>query len=110
MIYVDSTKFNPVALIVPNLCAIQKYASANRLNVPQDYNDASTSKEFTDLVYNNCIKEAKSNGLIGSSLLSSIYLCSDEWTVENGLLTPAQKLKRRDITQLYKEQLDELLK
>jgi len=38
--------------------------------------------------------------------LSHIYIC-DEWTIENTLLTPTMKLKRRQIEETYRPQLEQ---
>lgn len=39
--------------------------------------------------------------------LQKMVVVSDEWSVENGVLTPSLKIKRRRITQAYKESYDD---
>ncbi len=39
--------------------------------------------------------------------LDKLVLINDEWTVDNGLLTPTLKIKRREIEKLYSENYDE---
>jgi long-chain acyl-CoA synthetase len=39
--------------------------------------------------------------------LDKVIVVCDEWTVENGLLTPTMKIKRREIEKRYSSQYDE---
>lgn len=41
---------------------------------------------------------------------TAIYLCTDVWTPDNNLVTAAFKLKRREIYDKYKTQIDKLYK
>jgi long-chain acyl-CoA synthetase len=40
--------------------------------------------------------------------LKRVILVADEFTVENGVMTPTLKLKRRVIEERYRQQIDEL--
>ena len=37
--------------------------------------------------------------------INKIVILNKEWTVENGLLTPTMKIKRKSIEKIYKEEL-----
>ena len=104
-VYADSLRPRPVALVVPVESAVRKLAAG--LGVE--------SKELAVICDNDQVKKAvlksllaqgKEAGLKPAEMLFDIYLSSEEWTVENGFVTAAQKLKRSDINKEYKEQLD----
>jgi long-subunit acyl-CoA synthetase (AMP-forming) len=42
--------------------------------------------------------------------LEKVVVIKDEWTVDNGLLTPTMKIKRREIEKKYSLQYDEWYK
>lgn len=46
--------------------------------------------------------------LLKNELPRKIYLCSEIWTTETGLLTEALKLKRRRIKDKYEEVISQL--
>jgi len=47
----------------------------------------------------------KKNGFKGMELLQSVVLTSTEWTPQNGLLTPAQKLQRKAILEKFEDEI-----
>jgi long-subunit acyl-CoA synthetase (AMP-forming) len=49
-----------------------------------------------------------SNGLTSFETVRAVYLESEPFSVENGLMTPTFKLKRQQMAQNFKKQLDEL--
>ncbi|GKS68770.1 long-chain acyl-CoA synthetase [Nitrosomonas sp. PY1] len=44
----------------------------------------------------------------GYAWIRRVVLIDEPWTVENGLLTPTQKLKRRKVMEKYREAIDQL--
>jgi long-chain acyl-CoA synthetase len=40
--------------------------------------------------------------------IKKFILINDEFTIENGMLTPTLKLKRKEITKIYKQKLENL--
>jgi len=50
----------------------------------------------------------KKNNLSGLEKIKRLYLTDDEWSVENNLLTPTLKLKRPEVNNKYKNNLDSL--
>jgi len=53
-------------------------------------------------------KEARRAGLKGFETVKRLLLTMEPFTVENGLLTPTFKVRRRDAYQKYKDELDSL--
>lgn len=56
------------------------------------------------------IATAKSQGLVGIELLCGIVFFDEEWTPENGFVTSAQKLKRREILAAVKSEVERVYK
>ncbi|KAI9296010.1 long-chain-fatty-acid-CoA ligase-like protein [Neoconidiobolus thromboides FSU 785] len=104
----DSHHNKPVALIQANLAAVKHHLSQVGKGSINDLEDISDNKDIIKEIYNSCIEEGKNAGLSGAELLSGICLSSSEWTVENGFLTGAQKIKRRALQDEYKDQLNKL--
>ena len=52
--------------------------------------------------------EATNQHLARFEKLKRVMLVPDEFTIENGALTPTMKLRRRVIETRYREQIDEL--
>lgn len=43
-------------------------------------------------------------------MIKSLYLVPDQFTVENGLMTPTFKLKRPPLQQMFQSQIDAMYK
>ncbi|CEI86030.1 hypothetical protein RMCBS344292_00477 [Rhizopus microsporus] len=108
-IYANSLLPKPVALVVPAEKAVR--ALADELDVQEkDWKSVCAHAAVKKAVYETLISKAKETGLKPAEILFDIYLCSEEWTTENGLLTAAQKVKRNDIVKMYKHDLEEMNK
>lgn len=103
-VYADPLCVRPIALVVPVENAVKKLAKelgveSNDLQVVCD--DAKVKKAVLSALQ----KQGKESDLKPAEMLFDVYLCHEEWTIDNGLLTAAQKLKRQDINKRYAEQL-----
>lgn len=103
-VYADPLCARPIALVVPVENAVKKLAKelgveSNDLQVVCD--DAKVKKAVLSALQ----KQGKESDLKPAEMLFDVYLCHEEWTIDNGLLTAAQKLKRQDINKRYAEQL-----
>jgi long-chain acyl-CoA synthetase len=97
----DMKKFVSV-IISPDMQALQSWAKQNGVpseNHEELVKDPKVTQAFKDIV-------AKVNAdLAHFEMIKKIGVVPDEWSVEGGELTPSMKLKRRVITQKYKEQI-----
>src|SRR5580704_3553925 len=100
----DKRKFAAV-LISPNFAALEKWGRDN----------AITFSSRTELVANPKIQAqyedavaAVNENLARFEKLKRVLVLPDEFTIENGALTPTMKLKRKVIDQRYKKQIDDL--
>ena len=65
--------------------------------------DKETSKDKIKLIIENINKS-----LTIIEKIKKFILIHEEFTIENGMLTPTLKLKRKEITKIYKQQLENL--
>ncbi|KAI8068718.1 hypothetical protein BC940DRAFT_237660 [Gongronella butleri] len=106
-VYADSLLPRPVALVVPVEATLRQMATENGVDgVTQDMETLCADPTLTKAVLQALLAQGKEAGLKPAEGLAAVYLCSDEWTTETGLLTAAQKIKRQDIVKKYKSQLD----
>ncbi|KAI9498840.1 hypothetical protein BDB00DRAFT_967860 [Zychaea mexicana] len=104
-VYADSLCARPVALVVPVEAPVRKLAGEQA--IPSDeWADICRDPLIKKTILANLLKTGKDAGLKPAETLFDVYLCDEEWTVEGGLMTAAQKLKRNDIVKTFKEQLD----
>ncbi|KAI9315214.1 hypothetical protein BX666DRAFT_1960409 [Dichotomocladium elegans] len=104
-VYADSLRPRPVALVVPVEPAVRKLAA--ELGVAsQDWEIICSDAKLRKAILSSLLSTGKEAGLKPAEMLFDISLCHEEWTIESGLLTAAQKLKRQDITKKFKDKLD----
>ncbi|CAG8484402.1 9547_t:CDS:2 [Scutellospora calospora] len=99
----------PVALIHPVEAQLRNVAKEKNLG-NMDFEQLCSNKEITTTVFQACLTQAKKAGLKPAEMLGDITLVPDEWTPQNGLMTAASKIKRKDIQDKYKTDLDRMYK
>lgn len=92
MIYGDNQKYIS-ALIVPNFEQLKKWCHQH--NIKFDLSDEKINNFYKDKIENRLSKFAK------IEQIASFKLLSEEFSQENGLLTPTLKLKRYKILNKY---------
>ncbi|CAI5454464.1 unnamed protein product [Caenorhabditis angaria] len=105
-VYGDSEKSFLVALIVPNQKNLT--ALAEKLEVDtSDYEKVCQDPKVVAAVQKELASYTASK-LQRVEQPQKIYLCSEAWTPASGLLTEALKLKRKNIENAFRKQLDKL--
>ncbi len=100
MIYGDNKLYN-VALVVPDQLQLQKFADENGIA-------AQGEKLLEDSKVRDLIKkELETYGATfkGYERPKNFALVAEEWTPDNGLLTPTMKLKRRIVVKKFEDLL-----
>ncbi len=100
----DNKKFVSV-LISPNFHALEGWAKTNGVSAGDHakmVQDPKVQKVYEDLI------NKVNGGLAHYETIKKVVVVPDEWNVESGEMTPSLKLKRRVITEKYKEQIDAL--
>jgi len=108
-VYADSLQDAPLAAVLPNEKALEELGKTKGVQ-GNDLKTLCESKEVIAEVQKSLDVLAKQNNLHRFEYLKAIILCPEEWTPANGLLTEAMKLKRKPLTDKYKNQFDELYK
>lgn len=98
-----------VAIICPNKKHLIAFAKENKFNT-FDYDELCENKELISLLLKELDKFGRSKGLLGYEIIKNIYLESyeDGFTVDNGLITPTFKLKRKEIKSKYEDVIQKL--
>ncbi len=97
MVYGDNRPFN-VALIVANVDALKSWARKNELGL-EDAAALLTHPKVRDLFEKEV--EAFSKKFKGFESVNGFALIADDFTTDNGMLTPSLKLKRRKVLEVH---------
>nr|CAG8641383.1 9322_t:CDS:2 [Entrophospora candida] len=103
----DSYQSRPVALIFPIEAQIRKLATEKNI-AETDFEELCRNQEITNSVLQACLDKAKKADFKPAEFLSAVTLVHEEWTAQNGLLTAAQKIKRKDLEQKYQADIDRM--
>jgi long-chain acyl-CoA synthetase len=101
MIHGANKPYN-VALIVPDQGAIRKWAVEKGVRV----DDLTKSDDVKNLLADEL--EKHSTSFKGFEKPQRFTLTVEDFTTENGMLTPTLKLKRRNVLARYEKDLDAL--
>jgi long-chain acyl-CoA synthetase len=93
-----------VALVVPDREALLSWAGKEQLG--GDYLAILENRNTKDLLRMEL--ESLSRDIRGYEKVKRFALIEDEFTTDNGMLTPTMKLKRRRVMERYQGQIDEL--
>jgi len=97
----DRQKFASV-LISPNFAALESWATENGVSTTDHaklVQDPKVQKMYEALV------EKVNGGLAHFETIKKVGIVPDEWSVEGGEMTPSMKIKRRIISEKYKDQI-----
>ncbi|HEV2400331.1 MAG TPA: long-chain fatty acid--CoA ligase [Candidatus Sulfotelmatobacter sp.] len=100
----DRRKF-PAVMISPNFVRLEDWARAN--NISFKSRDELVANPKVQSLFESVVEEINQN-LARFEKLKRVIIVPDEFTPENGVMTPTLKLKRRVIEERYKKQIDEL--
>jgi long-chain acyl-CoA synthetase len=94
-IFVDGDSFQtfPVGIVVPDVEVVQEWAK-KELNISCTLHELCCNQLVKKAIIDDITKLGKEAKLKGFEQVKDIHLCSDMFTVENGLLTPTLKSKR----------------
>lgn len=103
----DSLQACLVAVVVPDpdfLCGWAK----RTLGLEGSYQDLCTKAEVKAAILEDMVRLGKEGGLKSFEQVKAIYIHTELFSVESGLLTPTLKSKRNEMRQHFRSQIDEL--
>jgi len=104
----ESSQAYVVAVVIPDEETVKIWAKKN--NVEGTIKDWIKKPELKEAILQDMQKIAKEAKLLGYEVVKDIYLDSELWSSENGILTPTMKLKRPECKGKYLSQLNKMYK
>ncbi|KAJ3377022.1 long-chain fatty acid-CoA ligase [Entophlyctis sp. JEL0112] len=109
-VYADPKQSFAVALVQPIEKEVRNAAMQLALYTTEnityvDFAELCDRKEIRAVVLETFKDIAKTIGLKPAEIVGQVYLAHEEWTTQNGLLTAAMKLQRRDIVKKYEAEI-----
>ena len=74
----------------------------------QKWEDLCKNPKVIDSVLKDLQKFGQSVGLNKMEIPAKVKLCSEEWTTSNALVTPALKIRRKNIREFYDSDIQTL--
>ncbi|TIB85666.1 hypothetical protein E3Q06_01816 [Wallemia mellicola] len=106
-VHADSLRSYLVAIVVPDPLELAKIAHCD----PSDrvsLDNAIKDKKINDMILSEIEAASNKAGLKGFERIKAIHLVNDQFTIDNGLLTPTLKVKRNVVRDFYKSTIDNI--
>lgn len=108
-IYGDSSRECLIAIVVPTRNQVASFLQKTGLT-DEEFKNACLSGDVLKEVKRQLDQIATKENFVGFQKIRSVYCDWEPWTIENNMLTPTFKLKRRVLTQHYQKIIDDLYK
>lgn len=97
----------PIAIIIPHEVNLRHILESSPRNVDHTLSLADLCAHATvqDLVLKECNAIGRREGFKPAEVLLAVVLTPEEWTPENGLVTPAQKIQRNKIAATFADEI-----
>ncbi|KAJ9659853.1 long-chain fatty acid-CoA ligase [Neophaeococcomyces mojaviensis] len=102
--YAQQDKAKPIAIVVPVENVLMKLASQNGIT-KSSLEELVHDDKVNEIVLKEVQKAGRDGGLAGIEIIDGVVLADEDWTPQNGLLTPAQKLQRKKLQEKFKEEI-----
>ena len=98
MVFGDNKPFN-VALVVPNIPAVKKWAEEHHVSLPGGGDAVVKDDKVRSLLKQEIEKYGAA--FKGFESIQDFALVAEDFTTDNGMLTPSLKLKRRKVIEVH---------
>ncbi|NXD12385.1 ACSL6 ligase, partial [Nothocercus nigrocapillus] len=95
-----------VGIVVPDSEVMPGWAKKRGFD--GTYGELCKNKELQRAIMEDMVRLGKESGLHSFEQVKAIYIHSDMFSVQNGLLTPTLKAKRPELRDYFKRQIEEL--
>ncbi|XP_040928631.1 long-chain-fatty-acid--CoA ligase 1-like isoform X2 [Betta splendens] len=103
----DSLQAYLVAIVVPDPDFLSGWTKRT-LGLQGSYQDLCARADVKAAIMADMLRLGKEGGLKSFEQVKAIYINTELFSIENGLLTPTMKAKRNEIQQRFRPQIDEL--
>ncbi|XP_067858332.1 long-chain-fatty-acid--CoA ligase 5 [Heptranchias perlo] len=100
----DSLQSHLVGIVVPDPEVLPEFAASKGFK--GSYQELCKNLAVKKLILEDMVKLGKEAGLKSFEQVKDLYLHTEMFTVENGLLTPTLKAKRTELAKHFKSQID----
>jgi len=107
-VYADSTQPFVVALVVPVRNRLTEWAHEHGIPEADNFEELCKNRKARDAVLASLVSVGKACKMKSFELPRDVYLCPEEWTPQNGMLTAAMKLKRAPVNARFKREIEEM--
>uniref|UniRef100_A0A8C3SIC3 Long-chain-fatty-acid--CoA ligase n=1 Tax=Chelydra serpentina TaxID=8475 RepID=A0A8C3SIC3_CHESE len=105
-VYGESLQAFLIAIVVPDAETLSNWAK--KKGFEGSYEELCKNKDLKKSILEDMLKVGKESGLKSFEQVKGIALSMEMFSIENGLLTPTLKAKRRELQKFFKSQIDEL--
>ncbi len=105
MVYGDNRPYN-VALVVADIRAVRRWAETEHVHLPHDDEGVLRDERVRSLFKAEIEKHAIA--FKGFESIRDFALIGDDFTTDNGMLTPSLKLKRRKVVETFGPLLEQM--
>ncbi|KAM9129611.1 long-chain-fatty-acid--CoA ligase 6 isoform 2-T6 [Pangshura tecta] len=102
----DSLQAFLVGIVVPDSEVMPGWA--RKRGFEGTYAELCKNTELTQAIMEDMVRLGKEGGLHSFEQVKAIYIHSDMFSIQNGLLTPTLKARRRELRDYFKKQIEEL--
>ncbi|KAF2366525.1 AMP-dependent synthetase/ligase [Trinorchestia longiramus] len=104
-VFCDSNQNNTVAVVVPAAEILKKIAAGLSKSESQSVADLCNDADVVKAVLQALQSHGKSQKLNRAEIPTALFLTSEPWTPDNGLVTAALKLRRNPVVKHFSEQI-----
>lgn len=95
-----------VAVIVPRHDTMKKWAEEK--GIPVNHEELCKNEEFKLEILRDLCDIGVKNKRNGIEIIKNAYLTTTEFTIENNMMTPSQKIKRFEARKMYDNEIKQL--
>lgn len=103
----DSLQACLVAVVVPDQDFLSNWAKRT-LGLKGTYLELCDKQEVNDAILKDMMELGKKADLKSFEQVKAIHIHTEQFSIENGLLTPTMKAKRNELRQYFRDQIDQL--
>ncbi|KFV92532.1 PREDICTED: long-chain-fatty-acid--CoA ligase 5 isoform X1 [Fulmarus glacialis] len=95
-----------IGIVVPDPETLPEFAA--KLGIKGSYEDMCKNPAVKKAILEDMVRLGKQAGLKSFEQVKDLYIHTEMFSVENGLLTPTLKAKRADLVKLFQKQIEAL--